>query len=257
MKTVIRARLTLLAVAAVLMVHTTRAATYTYTGNGQADVNGAIGAGTMTLTDSGTTIRGTVNLGGSSPGSWANYLILYIDSQPGGFTTTVGFSDVTGPVTKSISGFSSAGRATANFAPGFAADYAIVLSRSPGSTHMLYQLANGSALGPSKNITFTDNGSSIWTFSFSLADIGATSPYFKFQSTVTGSVGTGYRYLESYESVTGIKGFNTVNFNNYSTFGVDPVPEPTNIALAVFGGVVVLGGTVSYWRQRNRANMQS
>ena len=67
MKTVIRARLTLLAVAAVVLVDTARAATYTYTGNGQADVNGAIGAGTMTLTDSGTTIRGTINLGGSSP----------------------------------------------------------------------------------------------------------------------------------------------------------------------------------------------
>jgi hypothetical protein len=226
------------------------AGVYNYSGNGNS-VSGAwgsIGLGSLTLSDSGSTIRGTVNLGGDSATYFKGYLMLYIDSKPGGFANTASFADVSTPVTRSISGYNGGtGRATANFAPNFAADYAIVLSRT-GPASALYELASGTALGPSKNLTFTDNGTS-WQFSFNLNDIGASAASFNFQSTITSDVGSGYRYLESYEPLTGTGGFNTVNFGNFNTFGVETVPETTNAALAVFGGLVLTASVSSRVRR--------
>ena len=221
-----------------------RAAVYTYDGNGNTGANGAIGQGTLELSDSGSTIRGTVTLGGGRPENFTDYLVLYIDSKPGGFADTTSFSDASTAETRTISGFSGGARATANFAPNFGADYAIVLSRT-GSAHSLYELASGTAQGPSKNISFSDSGYNKWQFSFDLNDIGASEAYFKFQSTCLYSGGAGYRSLESYESLTGNPGFYTVTFGNFNTFGVDSVPETTNAALAVFGGLALAVGVAT------------
>lgn len=249
MKTMLMARLALSTFATFLASMPLQAATTTniYTGNGNSDVNYAVGGGTMTLRAVGNSVYGRVNIGGGSPNGFTDFLILYIDSQPGGFTTTAGFADTSNPTTKSVSGFSGTRRATANFAPGLAADYAIVLSRG-ALCHAIYTLANGSSLGLAHNITWSDN-TAYWDFSFLLSDIGTTTPYFTFQSTVTSYMGTGYRSLESYESLTGLAGFNTVNFSNFNTFGIDPVPEPSNVALAVFAGLVVVGGGASRLRR--------
>lgn len=233
------AQVLLLVLLCFALAHTLTAAIYNYAGNGLSGTGlGCIGQSTLTLSDSGSTIRGSINLGDPIGRYYQDYLVLYIDSKPGGFGSTASFADVNNQWTRSISGYNGGtGRATANFAPNFAADYAIILSRT-GPVGALYELASGTEMGPYKNISFTDNGTS-WQFSFALGDIGASEPSFKFQSTSVSSVGSGFRYLDSYESLTGNYGFNTVTFGNYNTFGVPAVPETTNAALMVFGGLVL------------------
>ena len=231
------------------LVHVAPAGVYNYTGNGDTSVNGGVGLGSLTLSDSGSTIRGTVNIGGTSPYGFSSTVVLYIDSRAGGFADTTGFSDNSTLYTRAVSGYYDAThRATAVFAPNFAADYAIVLYR--GATCMrLYELAAGPTLPDFiKSASFIDNGTT-WQFSFDLSDIGATEPYFKFQSTTTTENGS--RYLESYEPLTGAKGFNTVTFGSYNTFGAT-VPETTNAALAVFGGLVLTAGLGSRLRRHLR-----
>ncbi|HWW01432.1 MAG TPA: hypothetical protein VNZ64_17175 [Candidatus Acidoferrum sp.] len=230
------------------LLHISTAGVYTYYGNGDGSGGGAIGNGSLTLSDSGSTVHATVALGGSSPSFFQNYLVLYIDSRPGGFTDTSRFYDNSSAFASTVSGYASFGsRATAKFAPNFGADYAIVLSRN-APTMRIYELAAGPTLPDPKSVTFTDNGSS-WQFNFDLNDVGASGPYFKFQSTATSSLGTAYRYLESYETLTGTKGFDTVTFGNFNTFGVEAVPETTNAALAVFGGLVLTVGVGSRVRR--------
>src|SRR5213593_2341397 len=76
----------------------------TYSGNGNSGFGGPIGLGSLTLTDDGTTVSGTVNKG---PNGFNDVLVIYIDSVGGGFSDTSGFAD-SGPgdgLRKAISGF--------------------------------------------------------------------------------------------------------------------------------------------------------
>ncbi len=103
-------------------------------------------------------------------------------------------------------------------------------------------------------------GSSQFNTSFSWSDLGITSTDsrgFRFQSTYITMSGS--RYLESFENLTpnSQRGFGTVWFSDYNLYGVDPVPEPTNIALAIFGGLAVTGGLAArarrWWTERRSA----
>src|ERR1039458_8970335 len=58
-----------------------------YRGNGNTGFGGAIGNGTLTLSDDGTNISGTLAVGGNMN----DVLVLYIQTGPGGFTNTSGF----------------------------------------------------------------------------------------------------------------------------------------------------------------------
>src|ERR1017187_7194842 len=59
-----------------------------YHGNGNTGFDGAIGNGTLTLSDDGTNISGTLTAGGSMN----DVLVLYIQSGTGGFADTSGFN---------------------------------------------------------------------------------------------------------------------------------------------------------------------
>src|SRR5258708_27704366 len=74
----------------------------TYSGNGNSGFGGPIGLGSLTLTDDGTTVFGTVNKG---PNGFNAVLVIYIDSQAGGFSDTSGFADGGDGLRKAISGF--------------------------------------------------------------------------------------------------------------------------------------------------------
>ena len=54
-----------------------------YAGNGNSGFGGAIGGGSLTLTDNGTTLFGTVTRGG---GSFNDVLVIYLNSTAGGFS---------------------------------------------------------------------------------------------------------------------------------------------------------------------------
>src|SRR2546429_8828384 len=68
-----------------------------YSGNGKTGFGGPIGQGSLSLTDDGTTISGTVTKGA---GSFDNALVLYVDSVPGGVSDTSGFNDGGGGVAR-------------------------------------------------------------------------------------------------------------------------------------------------------------
>src|ERR1044071_9225660 len=74
----------------------------TYSGNGNSGFGGPIGLGSLTLTDDGTTVSGTVNKG---PNGFNDVLVLYLDSTGGGFGDTSGFADGADGLRKAISGF--------------------------------------------------------------------------------------------------------------------------------------------------------
>jgi len=213
-----------------------------YLGNGDTSDGGAVGLGSLNLSDNGTTVSATFNKGGSAGTGFNDVLVLFIDSKAGGFTDTTHFSDASGSLQQAISGINTTGsaRSTAIFASGFAADYAIALGFDNGiAVYHLVSGGNGS-LELVRTLSFSPHDSKTqptYNFSFTWADVGLSSGSgntIKFESTyITAS---GARKLESFESLTGAVGFdNTVTFGNYDTYPLAPVPEPAQAALTIFG----------------------
>src|ERR1039458_3708428 len=95
----------ILSVAAVVVFGFTAPAT-TYLGNGSASFNGAIGNGSLTLTDNGTTVFGSLTTGAGLGG---NAFVLYIQTAAGGFGTTSGFNDNGDQLRTAISQYNGAG----------------------------------------------------------------------------------------------------------------------------------------------------
>jgi hypothetical protein len=224
-----------------------------YTGNGDTSFGGAIGRGNLVLTDNGTTVSGTITKGA---GNFADVLVIYIDSKTGGFNTTKNFTDSSTSLTKAVSGVDAnpANRATANFVSTFFADYAIALRPASTVDGELFQLVNNGDLIPVRSVNLSplnNVSSSTYTFSFNLADIGAPSVSFNIEATYIGQ--NGFRSLESFESVDGFTGWDTVAFNTFHTYNLAPVPETTNASLAIFGGIALCAGvfarTRSYFKK--------
>jgi hypothetical protein len=215
----------------------------TYSGNGNSGFGGPIGLGSLTLTDNGTTLFGTVTKG---PNGFNDVLVIYIDSTAGGFTDTSGFADGADGLRKSISGFDGgANRSTMTFAAGFSPDYALALGPSSDSFGGLWQLASGGANSlnfvSSANLTPTGtSGNATYTFSISLASIGIT-PGQTFGLFGTYTSNSGYRSDEAVAgAATGSQGWNAFTQTSFGTYTIAPVPEPGTMALAG-AGVVWLG----------------
>jgi hypothetical protein len=184
-------------------------------------------------------------------------MVIYIDSKPGGFSGTGLFSDTTDTLTQCISGYNGSLRALANFASGFTADYAIALTvnQSPYAGY-LYELSDQShQLLQSVNLSPNNdpNSGTPYTFNLKWSDLGLSTPSgFRFQSTYMAA--SAYRYLESFENLSGPAGFSTVNFTDFNVYGT-PVPEMSNVALALFGaGFVAVGWVRRAIRSRRKSS---
>jgi len=226
-----------------------------YSGNGVA---GPIGTGSIQFSNNSTTVKGNIIKG---IGTFTDNLVIYIDTTPGGFTSTTPLLDKNTILEIAISG-NNVNHSVINFAPGFDADYAIVLGINNGSA--IYKLVNDST-GPHleqvRLLTLgnADNGNnSSFNFQFDWTDLGLPSRntnFFKFESSYITS--TGSRNGQSYEDFTGSFPFRDITFTNYDTYGVPPVPENTNVALAVFGGLVLtfgVGKRVRCYRKFKRSS---
>src|SRR5438552_3494886 len=154
----------------IFSINVVRAAVYNGNGisaPGDGGLGGAVGTGSLSLTDNGTTVSGTFTKGS---GSFSDVLVIFIDSKTCGFSSTSGFTDAGSSLRKAISGWDGSSRAIAEFANGFSADYAIAL-KPFGSSGFdgLFQLVNGgthTSLG-SVNLSPTGTGTSgTYTFSF-------------------------------------------------------------------------------------------
>ncbi|HYG33523.1 MAG TPA: hypothetical protein VEC99_01985 [Clostridia bacterium] len=226
-----------------------------YSGNGDSSAGGAIGLGSLTLADNGTTVSATLSRG---IGSFNRDLVLFIDSVAGGFASTASFNNNGTGLERAVSGLNPDGsaRAIANFAAGFRADYALAIGTESGG--MLYKLVespDGMVLNPVRNVTLSPSmevNEPNYRFSFDWTEIGlnpGTENSFKFQSSYIYSAG--YRYLESFENFSsGRAGFNEVTYGNANFYGVEPVPETTTMALAVFGVVACSVGVAKRFRRR-------
>jgi len=146
--------------------------TQTYTGNGNTSGGGVIGQSTMTLEDRGSTLHGVID---HSTYGWSDAAVIYIDCRPGGFGDNMQFFDQSMPRACAISGYSldSDGRprrARANFAPGFTADFALILSPEMGSG--LYELVAGGDGSLIQRRSFTVDSPMQFTINWS--DLGIT-----------------------------------------------------------------------------------
>jgi hypothetical protein len=222
------------------------ATTYTYYGpnydqSQNAIGNGAIDGGKLSFTAATSATVSAVYTRGSS--AFDKYLVIFVDTVSGGFTGTGGFTDNNGGFATAVSGFrDSSHRATANFASGFAADYAIVISGDSGG--VVYQLVNHGDFTQTRTISSGLGGTmqSTYSFSFDWVDIGLTpgaNNSFNFETSYIRN--DAFRTLETFESLTGASGYDTVNFTRYDSFPIAPVPEPANSALLAFGALAVVG----------------
>ena len=145
----------------------------TYPGNGKSGFGGPIGQGSLTLTDDGAIVSGTVTKGA---GGFNDVLVLYIDSGSGGFSDTSGFTDSGDGLRKSISGFDGGtNRSVLTMPSGFLPDYAIALGPLSDRFGGLWRLSNGGSLSYliSVNLNPIGNASSpSYTFSFDVGEIG-------------------------------------------------------------------------------------
>jgi hypothetical protein len=200
------------------------------------------------LTDNGTTVSGTVNKG---PNGFNDVLVLYIDSQPGGFSDTSGFADGADGLRKAMSGFDGgANRSLLTFG-GMLPDYAIALGPASDNFGGLWQLANGGANSlnfiASVNLNPTGNNNSpTYTFSFNVSQIGMTP----------NSGGT-FAMLGTYISNSGYRSDEAVAGNDVGTQGWNPflqtalatytiVPEPGLVTLIGLG----LAAIVAFRRRK-------
>ena len=230
-------------VIATLAVSLSASAT-TYYGNGSSAWGGAIGNATLTLTDNGTTIFGSLTTGGSLD----NALVLYLQTGPGGFSSTSGFNDNNDQLRSAISQFGGSGeQSILNFSSGFAPNYAIALQPDNGINFGgVWQLANGGANSLpyvdslNLNPTGTD-AQGTYTFSFTLADVGLTAGQ-SFELFGLQVSDTGYSSPEALGgTLTGSSGWGgTQTETSFSTYTTTPVPEPSTWAMSLSGLAALL-----------------
>src|SRR5437660_351675 len=210
-----------------------------YSGNGDAGFGGAIGGSTLSLSDNGTTIIGTLKKGA---GNFNDVLVLYIDSVSGGISETSGLADGADGLRKAISGFDgAANRSLLIFASGFLPDYAIALGPASDSYGGLWQLANGAAnslvFKTSVNLTPVGNPGTapVYTFSFKFSDIGL-APSEKFMIVGTYVSNTGFRSGEAIAgNFRGSQGWTPFIQSSNAVYGVPEVTiaRPATAGLSV------------------------
>ena len=194
----------------------------TYLGNGNTTWGGAVGSGTLNLTDDGTTLNLTLTKG---PGNLNDALVIYVDSVAGGFSDTSGFTDTGDGARSAISGFNGASRSTMTFAAGFQPDYAVTIE---GTYASLFTLANGSAFTWDSGVAQAGGTSPTFSLSFPLASIGVSAGQsFELFGTYIGT--SAWRGPEAIAgNDTGTDGYNPFT---QTTFSVYTVPEPSTFAL--------------------------
>jgi len=214
--------------------------TVIYAGNTNNGFGGAIGNGTLVLSDDGTNLYGTLN----TSGPMDNALVLYIATGPGGFASTAGFQDNAEPLRAAISGYtatqnnSGPGQSVLTFETGFAPSYAIALQPGNGVNYGgLWGLANGGNYSlpfiTSVNLTpVGTDAAGTYRFSLNVANIGLTPGAGQsFELLGTFISDAGFRSTEAVAgNLTGIQGWNPFTQTAYATYTMIPAVFPLIVA---------------------------
>ena len=156
-----------------------------YSGNGNSGFGGTVGGSTLGISDDGTTITFTFSRGASDLN---NPVVIYVDSQSGGFSNTTGFTDSGDGLRRAISANGN-GVPTITFPASFTADYAIAFDAGFGAWFTLASGAshNYGSDGTNGNANLTplnDATSSTHTLTVDFSELGITSSdNFKFVVT--------------------------------------------------------------------------
>ena len=208
-----------------------------YRGNGNTGFGGAIGNGTLTLSDDGTNISGTLTVGGSMN----DVLVLYIQTGPGGFTDTSGFNDQGDSCRQAISGVSASGRSLLTFASGFQPNYAIALAPAAAGTGGLWQLANGG------------NNSLVYLGSVNLAPLNNSGPYtFSFPAALIGmipGVRSTIQVFGTYVRTDGSRSTEAIAGNLTGTQGWNPFTQTAYANYTFDAGAVLVKLPLGVWAQ--------
>lgn len=164
----------------------------TFPGNGRTGYGGAVGGGSLNISNDATTINFSFTKG---PGDLNDALVLYVDSKSGGFTSTVGFQDNADGLRTATSGYSSAtNKSVLTFPAGFEPDYAIAVNQFFAA---IFELANGGG------------GSFIYRGSGNLSPLNTnTAPVYTFsvpKSQLSITTGSSFKFLGSYISTTAFR----------------------------------------------------
>ena len=170
--------------------------------------------GSLDVSLTGTDFTFTLNRG---TGDMNDVLVIYIDGQSGGSTSTANFTDKSNNLTTAISGYGGTGkRSTFNFASGFTPEYAIAFQPGkglPGSATVVYLRDNDSHTVSYTPELSNNNTTTAATYSVTVPSIwiGLVSS-FKFMATYISN--TGYRADEAIgDPMTGF----TQGWNSYTS----------------------------------------
>ncbi len=152
-----------------------------YQGNQNTGFGGVIGTGNFSVSDDGTTITLVFTRGGTALGMNDN-VVIYIDSETGGVSSTANLTDFADGGRRAVSGLGNGGgaRSTVAFPTGFQADYAISIDNSFIGLFEIVESGSHNFVADATN----DISDPVWTVQFTFANIGAnTSKRFKFVAT--------------------------------------------------------------------------
>jgi hypothetical protein len=235
-----------------------------YNGNGDTSFGGAVGTGTLILSNNVTTVFGTIT---RNTGNFTNVLVIYLDTGAGGFADTSGFNDAGSALRKAISGIDGSGDrslltftgASVPFAPAFA----LALSPATVGIGSLWQLAAGgnNSLNFVTNVNLTPVGTGTapsYSFQFDFSQIGlkpaTNAESFKLMGTCIST--NGYRSSEALPgNLTGYVGWNPYAATAYGVYYTLPAvmqtPGAPPLYISHSGDVVTV-----YWQDVSGWNLQ-
>lgn len=220
-----------------------------YSGNGNSGFGGAIGQGSLLISNNASgNLSFTLTKG---PGGLADAFVIYFDTVAGGITSTSSLNDQADGLRSAISGSSGGNtgldansRSLLSFQNGFAADYAFAMNTGFAAVWQLATGGNNSLIYKnSANLNSVTSTSSTFTFNFNVSEIGMTAnsgQSFNFVGSYL-NAGNSFRSDEAF-------GFNPSGGNpgnggigNYPTTTVSSslsfqtVPEPSSASLMALG----------------------
>ena len=149
----------------------------TYNGNGNTGFGGPLGDGSIQISDDGTTISFVFTRGS---GDFNDGLVLYIDSESGGFNSTSGFTDQSDYSRQAISGYNNNTSAPITFRKGFEADFGISVHVNGFDFAGTFELVSGGShtFVSSANLVGTPGVSETsYSFSIDKSDIGISGTF--------------------------------------------------------------------------------
>ena len=213
-----------------------------------------MGTGSLDITLSGLDLTFTLNKGTNNLN---DVLVIYIDGQSGGSTSTALFTDATSGLAKAISGFDGAtNRATFTFASGFTPEYAIAFQPGNGIT------------GAATVVLLKDNSSHTVTYTPALSNNNTTSAATYSVTVPSSSIGlvTNFKFMATYISNTGYRADEAIGDPMTGfTQGWKPYTSTTaplefnGILPVVFGslnGVIKNGSASLTWNTKTEINFK-